>query len=83
MAAKDQAYAEKTTDNHGHDPSSFMAHARGRQFSVDPEDQAIIAADQNQLHKNVRLLSKASCNGYHHHEHRLIMLYSSRADTCR
>ncbi|KAK6383069.1 hypothetical protein LTS17_003739 [Exophiala oligosperma] len=34
--------------------NSFSAHARGRQFSVDPEDQAMVTTDQNALHRNLR-----------------------------
>lgn len=34
--------------------ASFSAHVRGRQFSVDPEDQAMVTTDQNKLHRNLR-----------------------------
>lgn len=33
---------------------SFSDHARGRQLSVDPEDHAMITADQNALHKRLK-----------------------------
>ncbi|KAK5063028.1 hypothetical protein LTR84_005104 [Exophiala bonariae] len=33
---------------------SFSDHARGRQLSVDPEDHAMVTADQNALHKRLK-----------------------------
>lgn len=33
---------------------SLSDHARGRQFSVDPEDRAMLVADQNMLHRNLK-----------------------------
>ncbi|EXJ96315.1 hypothetical protein A1O1_01441 [Capronia coronata CBS 617.96] len=46
-------------DKHGNDApgytsASFADHARGRQFSVDPEDQAIVTTDQNRLHRDLK-----------------------------
>ncbi|ETN41100.1 uncharacterized protein HMPREF1541_03035 [Cyphellophora europaea CBS 101466] len=40
--------------NEVHKPGSFSDHARGRQFSVDPEDRAMVAADQNALKRNLK-----------------------------
>lgn len=36
------------------EPAPLADHLRGRQFSVDPEDQAIVVADQNKLHRNLK-----------------------------
>lgn len=36
------------------EPAPFGDHVRGRQFSVDAEDQAIIVADQNKLHRDLK-----------------------------
>lgn len=36
------------------EPAPLGAHVRGRQFSLDAEDQTIIAADQNKLHKDLK-----------------------------
>lgn len=33
-----------------YESGTLAQHARGRQFSVDPEDQAMVTADQNMLH---------------------------------
>ena len=33
---------------------SLTDHARGRQFSLDPEDQAMVAGDQNLLHRDLK-----------------------------
>ncbi|KEF53996.1 uncharacterized protein A1O9_09791 [Exophiala aquamarina CBS 119918] len=35
-------------------PGSLGEHARGRQFSVDPEDQAMVHTDQNMLHRELK-----------------------------
>jgi len=35
-------------------PATLGEHARGRQFSVDPEDRAMVAADQNMLHRDLK-----------------------------
>jgi amino acid transporter len=35
-------------------PGSLSEHARGRQFSVDPEDLAMVTADQNMLHRDLK-----------------------------
>ncbi|OAL35847.1 hypothetical protein AYO20_04753 [Fonsecaea nubica] len=42
------------TDNGAHEPSSLAAHARGRQFSVDPEDQTMVQGDQYALHRDLK-----------------------------
>ena len=34
--------------------STFGEHARGRQFSIDPEDHAMVVADQNLLHRDLK-----------------------------
>jgi amino acid transporter len=34
--------------------ASFSDHTKGRQFSLTPEDVAIVEADQNQLHRNLK-----------------------------
>ncbi|KIW13714.1 hypothetical protein PV08_08905 [Exophiala spinifera] len=44
---------EKDANGEGRN-GSFSAHARGRQFSVDPEDQAMVATDVNKLHRNLK-----------------------------
>ena len=33
---------------------TIRSHLRGRQFSVDPEDRAIVTADVNVLHRNLK-----------------------------
>lgn len=35
-------------------PGTLGDHARGRQFSVDPEDQAMVHTDQNMLHRELK-----------------------------
>lgn len=45
---------KKLDDSPPPEPASFADHARGRQFSVDPEDRAIVAADQNLLHRDLK-----------------------------
>ena len=35
------------------EPASLGDHLRGRQFSVDANDAAIVTADQNKLHRNL------------------------------
>ena len=58
MSLKDEtnALAEKRAsgDVPATKPASLNDHIRGRQFSVDPEDQAIVAADQNALHRDLK-----------------------------
>ena len=39
---------------HGVKRGSLSEHARGRQFSTDPEDRAMVASDQNQLHRKLK-----------------------------
>lgn len=34
--------------------ASFGDHVRGRQFSIDAQDQAMVAADQNKLHRSLK-----------------------------
>ncbi|EXJ61932.1 hypothetical protein A1O7_02363 [Cladophialophora yegresii CBS 114405] len=46
-------------EKHGNDVpgyrrGSLTDHARGRQFSVDPEDRALVVADQNALHRDLK-----------------------------
>ncbi|KAI5360564.1 Putative amino acid permease [Septoria linicola] len=36
------------------EPASLGEHARGRQFSVSPDDTAIVEADQNKLHRSLK-----------------------------
>lgn len=36
------------------EPASFGDHVRGRQFSVDGDDVAIVEADQGKLHQNLK-----------------------------
>jgi len=36
------------------EPGTLGDHARGRQFSVDPEDQAMVHTDQNMLHRELK-----------------------------
>jgi amino acid transporter len=36
------------------EPASLGAHLRGRQFSVDITDVAIVEADQNKLHRRLK-----------------------------
>ncbi|KIW22557.1 uncharacterized protein PV07_10845 [Cladophialophora immunda] len=43
-----------TDDVPDHEPGSFAAHARGRQFSVDPEDRALVEGDQYVLHRELK-----------------------------
>lgn len=35
-------------------PASISEHVRGRQFSLDDTDQAIVAADVNALHRDLK-----------------------------
>lgn len=37
-----------------YEPATLGQHARGRQFSIDPEDRAMVAADQNMLHRDLK-----------------------------
>ena len=49
------ALGEKHVDDvPPHKPGSFGDHARGRQFSLDPEDQGLVATDQNLLHRDLK-----------------------------
>lgn len=36
------------------EPASLGEHVRGRQFSVTPQDVAIVEADQNKLHRDLK-----------------------------
>lgn len=36
------------------EPSSLGEHVRGRQFSLDAHDVAMVEADQNQLHRSLQ-----------------------------
>lgn len=45
------ADAEKPPYN---DPAGLGEHTRGRQFSVDGDDVAMVEADQNKLHRNLK-----------------------------
>ena len=36
------------------EPASLLAHLRGRQFSVDGGDVAIVEADQSKLHRKLK-----------------------------
>lgn len=36
------------------EPASLGEHLRGRQLSVDPQDVAIVEADQNKLHRELK-----------------------------
>ena len=52
---ENDAFGEKhANDVPTHRPGSFKEHVRGRQFSVDPEDRAIVTADQNALHRRLK-----------------------------
>jgi amino acid transporter len=42
------------SDAPGYEQGTLADHARGRQFSIDPEDRALVAADQNKLHRNLK-----------------------------
>ena len=46
--------AEKEKHAEDLEPGSLVDHLRGRQFSVDATDVAIVTADQNKLHRNLR-----------------------------
>ncbi len=35
-------------------PATLGDHARGRQFSIDPEDHAMVQTDQNLLHRDLK-----------------------------
>ncbi|KIW62139.1 hypothetical protein PV05_02183 [Exophiala xenobiotica] len=57
MSVKNETNApdEKiATDVPARGPGSFSDHVRGRQFSVDPEDHALVIADQNLLHRDLK-----------------------------
>lgn len=41
-------------DAPAYDPTSLRAHVRGRQFSVDPVDRAMLESDQNMLHRELK-----------------------------
>jgi amino acid transporter len=43
-------------EKHGQldEPAGLGEHLRGRQFSVDGNDVAIVEADQNKLHRNLK-----------------------------
>lgn len=36
------------------EPGTFADHVRGRQFSVEAADRAMLAADQNMLHRKLK-----------------------------
>lgn len=49
------AIAEKHTKGVPvYEPGTLGDHARGRQFSLDPEDHAMVEADQNKLHRSLK-----------------------------
>jgi len=50
----DQFNEKYAHDVPAHEPGSLAAHARGRQFSVDPEDRALVEGDQYALHRELR-----------------------------
>jgi yeast amino acid transporter len=45
---------EKKTHEPVAEPASLGEHLRGRQFSVDANDVAIVVADQNKLHRSLK-----------------------------
>lgn len=45
---------EKRTRSVSVEPASLGAHLRGRQFSVDASDVAIVEADQSKLHRRLK-----------------------------
>ncbi|KIW90285.1 uncharacterized protein Z519_08929 [Cladophialophora bantiana CBS 173.52] len=49
------ARAEKDgIDIPAYEPGTLSAHARGRQFSIDPEDRAMVETDVNMLHRDLK-----------------------------
>ena len=45
---------EKTIDDGNLEPAGLGEHARGRQFSLDAHDVAMVQTDQNVPHRNLR-----------------------------
>lgn len=45
---------EKFGKNEAPRRGSFEDHLRGRQFSLEPDDVAIVQSDQNELHRNLK-----------------------------
>jgi amino acid permease len=37
-----------------YEPAKLGDHARGRQFSIDPEDRAMVETDQNMLRRDLK-----------------------------
>lgn len=57
MSLKNETNAlreKPANDVPAYEPATLGAHARGRQFSVDPEDHAMVTADQNLLHRDLK-----------------------------
>ena len=46
--------AEREKDVETVEPASFGDHARGRQFSLEGNDVALVQADQGALHRNLK-----------------------------
>jgi amino acid transporter len=48
------ALGEKHGEVPVYEPATLGEHARGRQFSIDPEDRAMVETDQNVLHRDLK-----------------------------
>lgn len=46
--------ARTTSLDEKHAPGTFGDHVRGRQFSVDPQDHALVEGDQRALHRDLK-----------------------------
>lgn len=53
-ARRESVELEKTTHDVVKEPASLGDHLRGRQFSVDAQDRAVVVADQNMLHRDLK-----------------------------
>lgn len=57
MSPKNESNAlgeKQANDVPAYERASLSAHVRGRQFSVDPEDRALVITDQNKLHRDLK-----------------------------
>lgn len=53
LARESAEFTEKNKHIDAH-PAPLADHVRGRQFSIDAEDAAIVAQDQNALHRSLK-----------------------------
>ena len=55
LSNENNALGEKPANGvPAYEPATLAQNARGRQFSTDPEDRAIMTSDQNLLHRDLK-----------------------------